>query len=233
MGIPNLLLLSLICGTLSSAASAQHVFNWRKAFNITPVFNVAKYDKQASRGFNGLPYREVLARFTPNALVGAEGDSQAHGYVDINIDKWQGDYNIRFTVTALDMHQNEEPSSVTIHQGNPKENGPVVLTLYSATSVGGSDSLCAPENSKWRAVFPPFQKLRRGQRLQMGYSFMLQGGVKKAGTVDVASGKKLREVLDSMIDKPAAYYAVLGTPTYPDGATRGQMQGSFITKLLH
>ncbi|CAI7791890.1 unnamed protein product [Closterium sp. NIES-53] len=223
--------------------TAQPSLRWRKALNVSTVFNAAKFGAgtQSTRsGFIGLPYREVYAKLTGKAVPGSKGDKGANGWLDINIYKWNHEYNVRFFASTLGLSRNEVPLSVSIHRGSPKRDGTgdtnMVLSfdsLQAASSAntgytsGASSTLSFP----WLAVDPtPMQRLR-GYK---GYGFMQEGTVQKARGVQVDStGKTLCKLLDELIKRPGKFFVVVKTPSLPEGAVLGRMQGSLVTKLLH
>ncbi|CAI5470168.1 unnamed protein product [Closterium sp. Yama58-4] len=263
--------------TGASGVRAQPSLRWRKALNVSTVFNTAKFGagtQNTRSGFIGLPYSMSLPYKTPPALPsplasldhltlltplsplaslsplaplltgkaipGSKGDKGAHGWLDINIYKWNREYNIRFFTSTLGLSRNEVPLSVSIHRGNPKRDGTgdtnMVLSFDSLqaaldASTGYTSTAQSTLTFPWLAVDPtPMQRLR-GYK---GYGFMQEGTVRKVQGVQIGStGKSLHRLLDELIKRPGRFYVVVKTPSFPDGAVLGHMQGSLVTKLLH
>ncbi|GJP30228.1 hypothetical protein CLOM_g24167 [Closterium sp. NIES-68] len=241
LAIGILLACVAISGSLGVVA-ARPSLRWRSPLNVSSVFNAAKFgaSKQSkSSGFIGLPYREVYAKLTGRAVPGSKGDKQAHGWLDINVYKWNNEYNVRFFTSTLGLSRNEVPTSVTLHRGNPKRDGTsdtnLVLSFDSLQAASGEhtggSSAASTLTFPWLAVDPtPLQRLRGYN----GHGFMQEGTVWKARGVQVDStGKSLRRLLDELIKRPGKFYGVVKTPSFPDGAVLGRLQGSLVTKLLH
>ncbi|CAI5461790.1 unnamed protein product [Closterium sp. Yama58-4] len=113
---------------------------------------------------------------------------------------------VALTAVALAVADNSAfPTKATINAGKYGVNGAVQYEF--------------PTNWLNRTVTPQKRRVKV-------YNFVLEGLLKNAESITTASGKTLSVLVMDILKAPRSYYGLVTSPSYPNGAIRGQLYKS-------
>ncbi|CAI5995730.1 unnamed protein product [Closterium sp. NIES-64] len=137
-------------------------------------------------------------------VVGSTGDLKSTGSLALGLYRFGKSYWVRYSVTVSQVGNSAFPTKATVNAGKYGANGAVQYEF--------------PTNWQNRTVTP--QPATR--RLKI-YNYVLEGVLKNAGSITTASGKTLDVLVMDILKAPRSYYGLVTSPSYPNGAIRGQL----------
>ncbi|GJP32685.1 hypothetical protein CLOM_g17286 [Closterium sp. NIES-68] len=112
-------------------------------------------------------------------------------------------YSVRYSVAVMQVGNWAFPDKVTVNQGVRNANGATQLEFPTAW--------------KNRTLTP--QPVKRAKV----FRYIMEGVWRNAENVNTASGKTLEDLMKAILAAPRTYYALVTSPSFPQGAIRGQL----------
>ncbi|CAI5496798.1 unnamed protein product [Closterium sp. Naga37s-1] len=134
-------------------------------------------------------------------VVGSTGDLKSTGSLALGLYRFGKSYWVRYSVKVSQAGNSAFPTKATVNAGKYGANGAVQYEL--------------PTNWQNRTLTP--------QPVAKVYNYVLEGVVKNAESITTSSGKTLSVLMMDILKAPRTYYGLVTSPSYPDGAIRGQL----------
>ncbi|CAI5461791.1 unnamed protein product [Closterium sp. Yama58-4] len=131
------------------------------------------------------------------------GDTKSRGDFALAFFRHEDTFNVRYRVVVSQRGKAAFPTLVTVNAGRYGINGAVHIEFSTA----------------WHNITVNPQPLR-GTKV---YAYLLEGEWRNASGITVASGNTLEKEIRVIFKRPSAYYALVTSPSHPNGAIRGQL----------